>query len=143
MIKLHQDHGWSCGSHDEELKNVISSLKENSNNAKISLFIDNIEGVDYASDMGADLIEIHTGAFSKAINNGDLATIDEIKKIINHAMSLNLNINAGHDLNLNNLHYLVEIGNINEVSIGHAIIVDSLQYGFEETISRYIEIIRK
>ena len=45
--------------------------------------------------------------------------------------------------NLNNLHYLVEIGNINEVSIGHAIIVDSLQYGFEETISRYIEIIRK
>ena len=93
--------------------------------------------------MGADLIEIHTGAFSKAINNRDLATIDEIKKIINHAMSLNLNVNAGHDLNLNNLHYLVEIGNINEVSIGHAIIVDSLQYGFEETISRYIEIIRK
>ena len=141
--QITSDHGWSCGSHDEELKNVISSLKENSNSAKISLFIDNIEGVDYASDMGADLIEIHTGAFSKAINNGDLATIDEMKKIINHAMSLNLNINAGHDLNLNNLHYLVEIGNINEVSIGHAIIVDSLQYGFEETISRYIEIIRK
>ena len=65
------------------------------------------------------------------------------KKIIDHAISLNLKINAGHDLNLNNLHYLVEMGNINEVSIGHAIIVDSLHYGFEETISKYLEIIRK
>ena len=46
------------------------------------------------------------------------------------------------DLNLNNLSYLVDIGNINEVSIGHAIIVDSLHYGFEETIKKYLDIIR-
>ena len=73
----------------------------------------------------------------------DRSCIDDIKKIVNHAVNLNLKINAGHDLNLNNLHYLVEIGNINEVSIGHAVIVDSLNYGFEETIKRYLEIIRK
>ena len=141
--QITSDHGWSSGSHDSELKNLIHVLKENSNDAQVSLFIDNIEGVDYAAEMGANLIEIHTGAFAKAINDENLSIIDEIKKIIDHAISLNLKINAGHDLNLNNLHYLVEMGNINEVSIGHAIIVDSLHYGFEETISKYLEIIRK
>ena len=141
--QITSDHGWTSGSHDKDLKNIILSLKANTNNSQISLFIDNLDGVDYASEMGADLIEIHTGAFSKAINDNNLSCIDEIKKIINYAVSLNLKINAGHDLNLNNLHYLVEIGNINEVSIGHAIIVDSLNYGFEETIKRYLEIIRK
>ena len=141
--QITSDHGWSSGLHDKELKNLILSLKENLNDAQISLFIDDIKGVDYASEIGADLIEIHTGAFAKAINNNDLSIINDIKKIIDRAMSLNLKVNAGHDLNLNNLHYLVEIGNINEVSIGHAIVVDSLYYGFEETISRYLEIIRK
>ena len=141
--QITSDHGWSSGLHDKELKNLILSFKENLNDAQISLFIDNIKGVDYASEIGADLIEIHTGAFAKAINNNDLSIINDIKKIIDRAMSLNLKVNAGHDLNLNNLHYLVEIGNINEVSIGHAIVVDSLYYGFEETISRYLEIIRK
>jgi pyridoxine 5-phosphate synthase len=72
-----------------------------------------------------------------------MSVVDEIKKIIDHAQNNNLLINAGHDLNLNNLNYLVEIGNINEVSIGHAIIIDSLHYGFEKTISKYLNIIRK
>jgi pyridoxine 5-phosphate synthase len=58
------------------------------------------------------------------------------------ALNKDLLVNAGHDLNLNNLHYLVEMGNINEVSIGHAIIIDSLEYGFENTILKYINIIR-
>jgi pyridoxine 5-phosphate synthase len=71
-----------------------------------------------------------------------MSVISEVKKIIDSALQNNLLINAGHDLNLKNLHYLVEIGNINEVSIGHAIIIDSLNYGFEETISKYLEIIR-
>ena len=51
-------------------------------------------------------------------------------------------VNAGHDLNLNNLPHLVKIGGVNEVSIGHAIVVDALNYGFEDTIKRYIEVIK-
>ena len=136
------DHGWINGPHDEDLKNTIKLLKDSSNNSKISLFIDDLEGVEYAAEMDADLIEIHTGKFSKGIDNGDMSVISEVKKIIDCALQNNLLINAGHDLNLKNLHYLVEIGNINEVSIGHAIIIDSLNYGFEETISKYLEIIR-
>ena len=141
--QITSDHGWMPGPHDNDLKEIIQLLKNKTSNSKISLFIDNLAGVDYASEMNVDLIEIHTGKFSKGIYENDMSVVDEIKKIIDHAQNNNLLINAGHDLNLNNLNYLVEIGNINEVSIGHAIIIDSLHYGFEKTISKYLNIIRK
>ena len=140
--QITSDHGWSSGKHDDDLINVINKLKEYSNDAPISLFIDSIEGVEYAYEMGASLIEIHTGEFSKAIETKNVKAVDDIVKIVKLASKLNLSVNAGHDLNLNNLSYLVDIGNINEVSIGHAIIVDSLHYGFEETIKKYLDIIR-
>ena len=140
--QITSDHGWSSGKHDDDLKIVINKLKEYSNDASISLFIDSIEGVEYAYEMGATLIEIHTGEFSKAIETKNVKAVDDIVKIVKLASKLNLSVNAGHDLNLNNLSYLVDIGNINEVSIGHAIIVDSLHYGFEETIKKYLDIIR-
>ena len=140
--QITSDHGWSSGKHDDDLINVINKLKEYSNDAPISLFVDSIEGVEYAYEMGATLIEIHTGEFSKAIETKNVKAVDDIVKIVKLASKLNLSVNAGHDLNLNNLSYLVDIGNINEVSIGHAIIVDSLHYGFEETIKKYLDIIR-
>ena len=141
--QITSDHGWSSGKHDDDLKIVINKLKEYSNDASISLFIDSIEGVEYAYEMGATLIEIHTGEFSKAIEKKNIKAVDDIVEIVKIASKLNLSVNAGHDLNLKNLSYLVDIGNINEVSIGHAIIVDSLHYGFEETIKKYLDIIRK
>ena len=142
---IHQitsDHGWVRGSHDEDLKKTIELLKDSSSDSKVSLFIDDIAGVEYASEMNADLIEIHTGKFSNAIGKGDMSALSGIKDMIDCALNRDLLVNAGHDLNLNNLHYLVEMGNINEVSIGHAIIIDSLKYGFENTILKYINIIR-
>ena len=139
--QITSDHGWSSGPHDKDLNNIIKSLNDSSN-SNISLFIDNIDGVEYASMMGANLIEIHTGKFSKCIKKNELSIVSDTQKIIDRALEFNLLVNAGHDLNLNNLHYLVEMGNINEVSIGHAIIIDSLHYGFEETILKYLTIIR-
>ena len=67
---------------------------------------------------------------------------DKIAKCINKARSLNLGINAGHDLNLNNLPHLIECGEVDEVSIGHAIITDALKFGFEDTIIKYIKSLR-
>ena len=139
--QITSDHGWSSGPHDKDLNNIIKSLNDNSN-SNISLFIDNIDGVEYASMMGANLIEIHTGKFSNCIKKNELSIVSDTQKILDRALEFNLLVNAGHDLNLNNLHYLVEMGNINEVSIGHAIIIDSLHYGFEETILKYLTIIR-
>ena len=68
---------------------------------------------------------------------------DRIRILAESAKEKGLKINAGHDLNAKNLPALRELDLIDEVSIGHAIIVDSLHYGFEETISKYLEIIRK
>ena len=141
--QITSDHGWFAGPHDSKLKTTIMMLRDKCTNAGISLFVDNLSGIEYAHEMGADLIEIHTGKFSKFIEKNDERVLKEVKDMIDLALSKNLKINAGHDLNLNNLHYLVQMGNINEVSIGHAIIIDSLHYGFEETISRYLKIIRK
>ena len=140
--QITSDHGWMPGSHDDKLINVIKNLKKLSISSKISLFIDKIAGVEYASQMNIDSIEIHTGKFSKAIDQGDNSILIEVSEIIERALNKNLLVNAGHDLNLNNLKHLVAMGNINEVSIGHAVIIDSLHYGFEETIKKYLKIIR-
>ena len=59
------------------------------------------------------------------------------------ANKCNLGINAGHDLNLDNIPHLIECGNIDEVSIGHAIITDALKFGFENTIIKYLDSVRK
>ena len=82
---IHQitsDHGWARGSHDEDLKKTIELLKESSRDSKVSLFIDDIAGVEYASEMNADLIEIYTGKFSNAIGKGDMSALSEIKDMI-------------------------------------------------------------
>ena len=140
--QITSDHGWKSGDHDENLTDKINFIKNISSTSKISLFIDNIKGVKYAKKLNVDLIEIHTGEFAKSIANNDETILLKINEMIDYALKNNFLINAGHDLNLNNLHYLVKLGNINEVSIGHAIIVDSLLYGYEETILKYLKIIR-
>tara|TARA_B100000676_G_C18038381_1_gene823239 strand:- start:920 stop:1663 length:744 start_codon:yes stop_codon:yes gene_type:complete len=142
LNQITSDHGWSSGSHDNLLIEAIKKIRHSSNKSKISLFIDDIGGVDYADKLNVELIEIHTGKFSKNIACGKEEVIVEVENIIDRAQSKGLLINAGHDLNLDNLNYLVMMGNINEVSIGHAIIVDSLIYGFEKTVKKYLEIIR-
>ena len=142
LNQITSDHGWSQGSHDEQLIDAIANIRNCSKNSKISLFIDNIEGVEYANRLNVELIEIHTGKFAKNISEGSEDVINEVANIVKSAKNMNLLVNAGHDLNLENLNYFVMMGSINEVSIGHAIIVDSLHYGFEETIKKYIKIIR-
>ena len=147
--QITSDHGWEIGDHDGDLINVISNLNNLCKNTSISLFVDNLknnnpnlEAIDYALEVGASTIEIHTGEFSKLIDLNDLTIKAKIEELIYRAKDKNLMVNAGHDLNLINLPHLVKIGGVNEVSIGHAIVVDALNYGFEDTIKRYIEVIK-
>jgi len=144
--QITSDHGWLSGDHDGELSDIISKLKGVSPNSRISLFVDSlVEGlpntaaVDYALGMGATSIEIHTGHYAKCIANGDFSINLVIESIIAKANKLNILVNAGHDLNLINLKELYRIGGIDEVSIGHAVIVDSLNSGFNDTINSYID----
>ena len=126
---------------------VIKEIINISPNARISLFVDsmqsgniNFEILDESIKVGANTIEIHTGPFSKAIANSNFSVVDDLFKLVKRAKELGLNVNAGHDLNLNNLSYLREMDLIDEVSIGHAIIVDALNYGFDDTINKYISV---
>ena len=147
--QITSDHGWESGDHDDDLINVISNLNDLCKNTSISLFVDNLknnntnlDAIDYALKVGANTIEIHTGEFSKLIDLNNLAINAKLEELIYAAKDKNLMVNAGHDLNLINLPHLVKIGGVNEVSIGHAIVVDALNYGFEDTIKRYIEVIK-
>jgi pyridoxine 5-phosphate synthase len=97
------------------------------------------EQIYLAKQMGADRIELYTGPFAHAIDQPTSFNI--YKKAAEHALTHNLGINAGHDLNLNNLELFSQLPGLLEVSIGHAITIDALQYGLEETIARYLQAI--
>ena len=143
--QITSDHGWDKESCNEDLSFVIKELINVTTNARISLFIDNLQNknvnfeiLDSCIEVGANTVEIHTGPFSKAIASSNLSVVDNLFQLAKRAKGLGLNVNAGHDLNLNNLSYLKKMDLIDEVSIGHAIVVDALNYGFDDTINKYI-----
>ena len=145
LQQITSDHGWQPGFLDNKLRNFIGCLKDS--NARTSLFIDaNVGSVEYAEEIGFDRIEIYTGPFAKFLEEEDHANVtlckSNIEECINLAKQSMLGINAGHDLNLDNLPHLKECGNIDEVSIGHAIITDALKFGFDDTIMKYIKAVR-
>lgn len=134
---LTSDHGWDTIKYSTFLQETISELK--SSGARISLFVDPIEQfIEGAKNVGADNIEFYTGPFAKNYNLHPWHAIEKFVDCAKFAHNLKLGINAGHDLNLDNLKYFKEnIENLEEVSIGHALISDSLYFGLQNTISMY------
>lgn len=108
---------------------------------RCSLFVDpNEDQVLRAADTGVQSIELYTEAYAKAFKAGR-----DVEPILEHYMrcteiahSLGLRVNAGHDLDLDNVAKFVSNNNITEVSIGHALTVEALTFGFAETIKRYV-----
>ena len=137
--QLTSDHGWNIHSEHNKLKEVLNYLKQN--NIRSSVFIDpDISQLDAAKDIGVDRVEIYTGPFAEAFKKNDENTLILYREAIEYANEINLEVNAGHDLNLENLSTLLSYGEIKEVSIGHALISESLIYGIEKTIQKYIKI---
>jgi len=136
--------GWNCTKNKKLLKDVVS--KFHSNNIRVSLFINpSIKTLENLNDIGTDRIELYTFDYAKKYEsnkNDSIQPLIEVAKFINAIP--NININAGHDLNLNNLDYLLtKIPEIKEVSIGHAIVCDSFEFGLQNTIQRYLAITKK
>ena len=139
--QLTSDHGWNIHSEQNKLKDVLTYLKQN--NIRSSVFIDpDISQLDAAKDIGVDRIEIYTGPFAEAFEKNDENTLATYREAIEYANNINIEVNAGHDLNLKNLATLLSYGNIKEVSIGHALISESLIHGIENTIQKYTKIIQ-
>ena len=139
--QITSDRGWLRGGHDDELKLIIERLREDCK--FVSMFIDaNIESADYALEMGVNAVEIYTGPYAKLNNDKRIPYIQEMHETFEYIKSKNLKLNAGHDLNLDNLPALIDLKIIDEVSIGHAIISESLIHGLDNVLSKYIKIIR-
>ena len=136
--QLTSDHGWDTISEQAYLKNIISKFK--SAGIRVSIFVDPDEKmVQAAATTGTDRIELYTEMYAKqfAIGNKE-AAIAPYMVAAALANQLGMGINAGHDLDRFNLPYLIQqISNIDEVSIGHALISDALYLGLENTIQLY------
>ncbi len=135
--------GWDCKKNEAFLRDVISAF--NKKGIRTSVFLDPTpDMVKYAQKTGADRIELYTEAYAVNFPVNAPAAVKDYVETAAQAKALTLGINAGHDLNLYNLAYLIKsIPFIDEVSIGHALICDALYYGLENTIQMYLREIQK
>ena len=131
--------GWDTKMHRDFLKDIIKTFK--SQGIRTSIFVDpDVEKVSYAQQTETDRIELYTEAYAKRYNTGKNIAIKEYVLAAQEASKLNIGINAGHDLNLENIRYFQNnIPKLEEVSIGHAIICESLYMGLEHVVKSYLQ----
>ena len=136
------DSGWDLTKDKERLLPIIEELQ--SLGSRVSLFMDaDIEQVSLVPDTGAERIELYTEPYATAYReNQDLeSTWQKFADAAKKAQDLGLGVNAGHDLNLDNLAKFCAIPDILEVSIGHALTAEALEMGFYNTVQAYIKIL--
>lgn len=135
---LTSNAGWDTVKHRNFLKEVIQEFKNNG--IRTSIFVDPVlEMIEGAKETGADRIELYTEEFAVQYGLGNERGIDPYVKAAVLANELGLGINAGHDLSLDNIAFFKNnIPNLLEVSIGHALIAESLYLGLENVVNMYI-----
>ncbi len=140
--QLTSDHGWDTIGHATFLKEVVAELQ--AAGIRVSLFVDAEERlVEGAKAVGADRVEFYTGAFANDFLKNKEKAIAPHQLCAILANEIGIGINAGHDLNLENLRFYKEnVPGLLEVSIGHALISDSLYYGLGNTIQMYLRQLR-
>jgi pyridoxine 5-phosphate synthase len=129
--------GWKIDSHLELLQTVIHQLSNEG--IRSSIFVEaNSELMPLAKLTGCDRIELYTESFAQGFGAGNFESIIPFQQAAETAHSLGLGVNAGHDLNLQNLSFFAsKIPVLSEVSIGHALISDALYFGLENTVRMY------
>lgn len=130
--------GWDTIKHQSFLKEVITEFKNN--NIRTSIFIDtDAKLIEAAAKTGTDRIELYTEHFASEFDKGNKEAIKPYTKAAIFAHKLGLGINAGHDLSLDNIKFFKEnIPNLAEVSIGHALISESLYLGLQNVVNMYL-----
>jgi pyridoxine 5-phosphate synthase len=130
--------GWDTIQQQLYLRDLISHLKKYT--GRISVFVDpDLQMVNGAAEAGADRIELYTEPYASGYHKDKAKAISPYITAAQEALKLQLEINAGHDLDLHNLRYLKQqLPLLHEVSIGHALICDALYYGLENTIQLYL-----
>jgi pyridoxine 5-phosphate synthase len=139
---LTSNAGWDTKKHLDFLQKIIKDVQKAG--IRTSIFVDTEPvNMEYAAKTGTDRIELYTEPYAANFHSGKEKAIAPFIKSAELANKLGLGINAGHDLNLDNLKYFAEnIPGLLEVSIGHALISDALYYGLENTIQMYLKQLR-
>ncbi|MEO8796950.1 MAG: pyridoxine 5'-phosphate synthase [Polyangiaceae bacterium] len=135
---LTSDHGWDLEKDLERVKPLVRELK--AMGCRVSLFMDPVpDAMARVRDAGADRVELYTEPYAAAYSRGDAHAADAYRAAAARALESGLEINAGHDLNLANLPAFIQsVPGVAEVSIGHALIGDALEFGLAETVKRYL-----
>lgn len=135
---LTSDHGWDVVTHQSFLQDVIGQFKEAG--IRTSIFLDpNPAMIEGAKRSGADRIELYTEGYAKHFAVGPEKALAPYLETALEAQKYGLGINAGHDLNLENIAYFAEnIPDLLEVSIGHALICESIELGLENVVRMYL-----
>lgn len=140
--QLTSDHGWDTISNKRYLQEIIAVFKKE--NIRTSIFVDPVlKMVEGAKDTGTDRIELYTEEYARHYHSKREEVITPFREAAELANKLGLGINAGHDLNLDNLKFFRQaIPGLLEVSIGHALISDALYFGLENTVQMYLRELR-
>ena len=135
--QLTSDHGWQIDGKDHNvLINIIEELK--TDKTRVSLFVDpDIKQIENIKSIGANRIELYTGPYAL---NPILEVLSSYETSYNYAKSIGLDVNAGHDLDLENLKPFLDRAPVDEVSIGHALISDALIDGLDTVTKKYLDL---
>ncbi|HEX5419963.1 MAG TPA: pyridoxine 5'-phosphate synthase [Gammaproteobacteria bacterium] len=137
------DHGWDFARHAELLRPIVARIE--AAGIRVSVFVDpGLGPVEGAADVRAQRIELYTEPYAAAYAAGDYGEVlEEFARSAEAAHRLGLGVNAGHDLNLDNLRdFRAAIPMLAEVSIGHAITADALNIGFPAAVAAYLEALK-
>jgi pyridoxine 5-phosphate synthase len=140
--QLTSDHGWNLLGDNSILNAHVKTLLDAG--IRVSLFMDaDTDQIERVPDTGADRVELYTESYARAFGNDNQdKELQRFREAAETASRLGIEINAGHDLNLDNLAaFLNHVPNVLEVSIGHAIMVESFDRGFEATLRAYLTIV--
>tara|TARA_B100000029_G_C17413989_1_gene901799 strand:- start:299 stop:1036 length:738 start_codon:yes stop_codon:yes gene_type:complete len=142
---LTSSFGWDCEKNKSLLIDVVKKFQQN--NIRVSLFVNpSIETLQNLNDILPERIELYTFNYAKEFNVNPNSAIKNYLKVFEFIQNNipSISFNAGHDLNLNNLEFFLKsIPVIKEVSIGHAIICDAIEFGLQKTLEKYLAITKK
>lgn len=141
--EITSEAGWPADTPREELASVIDDLR--ARGVRVSLFVEpDKRAIEWAGALGADRVELYTEPYARAFRRGPgeaQSSFDSYRAAAVHANALGLGVNAGHDLDRENLVLFRELPHLDEVSIGHALISDALFEGLGPVVRSYLEVL--
>ena len=142
---LTSSFGWDCFEHKNLLESTVKNFQ--SNNIRVSLFVNpEIKTLEHLCDILPDRVELYTFDYAKNFASNPEESIKNYLEVVQFLNKIvpKVDLNAGHDLNLQNLDFFLKhIKTIKEVSIGHALVCDSIDFGLKQTIEKYKKIIQQ